>query len=269
MRKLFLGIAIIFISLSSNLLGRVIVVDPHGDIKSIQTAINLAANGDTVEVRPGTYEEQVILNKDILVMGSGYESTSITGSFNPTVEIKAGVLQWFLISSLGGNGVKMGGGIIRNCVIRGSAQYGIYSNSGVGYVKNCNIINSGSRGIYADRPGYIYVVNCISWENTREGYYGGYVNVSYSIGSICCTQNNQNVINKDPQFTSEDNYHIGNNSPAWDSGNPSLSDPDGSRSDMGYFGGPHCPIYPVVTSIKLVPLSDGGVKVEATGRANY
>ncbi len=256
--------------------GRIIYVDKNGPINSIQAGINVAAAGDTVKVLPGTYEEQVVLNKDILLMGSGYENTIISGSFDPTVEIKSGIMQWFMVTSLGGNGVKIGGGQIRNCVIKGCSTSGIYNESGTAYVENCVIINNGEYGIltYRNNDGVVYVVNCISWNNSRDSYLrsgGGWsLNVSYSIGNYWGgITGGQGLINSDPQFTSSDDYHIGSDSPGWDAGNPSLSDPDGSRSDMGYFGGPNCPIYPVVTSIKLIPLENGGVRVEATGRANY
>ena len=76
-------------------------------------------------------------------------------------------------------------------------------------------------------------------------------------------------INTDPQFTSPTNFHISPDSPCWDAGRFDVFDPDGSRSDMGYFGGPDCPIYPVVTELQITPLPGGGVQVEATGVANY
>ncbi len=269
MGKWFMVFVLLFAQL---IMAKVIIVDPNGQIKTIQAGINVAAAGDTVKVLPGTYDEQVVLNKDIVLMGSGYENTIITGNYNPTVEIKSGYMQWFTITSLAGDGVKLGGGTIRNCVIKACAFSGIYCNSGTAYVKNCVIVDNGSFGVFVNESGYLYVLNTISWGNRNRGFvthYPATMNLSYSIGSIDRTANNQGVINEDPQFTSEDDYHIGSDSPGWDAGQPSLTDPDGSRSDIGYFGGPHAPIYPVVTKIELIPLENGGVQIKATGRANW
>jgi hypothetical protein len=103
-----------------------------------------------------------------------------------------------------------------------------------------------------------------------DSYYGGVISISYCDGSTRNTTGNQGCINLDSQFiSSPSDLHISQGSPCYDKGNPSLLDPDGSPSDMGYFGGPDCPIYPVVKSITLIPQSDGSVKIQATGVANY
>jgi hypothetical protein len=249
-----------------------------GHFKSIQTAITNSSNGDTVKVWPGTYMEQVTLNKNIVLMGSGYENTIITGSFSPTINISSGKILWFMISSLTSNGIIISGGNVTNCVIKGCAGAGIYGgkNGGTGIVSNCVIVNNAGQGIISnDGNGcYINITGCISYGNTNEGYYGycGYVcskiTLSYSIGSNYRTNGNQGCVDTNPLFTSSSNYHISEGSPGWNSGNPSLTDPDGSVSDMGYFGGPDCPIYPVVTEMIVQP--DGGnIKITAKGRANY
>jgi hypothetical protein len=47
-------------------------------------------------------------------------------------------------------------------------------------------------------------------------------------------------INADPKFLSETDFHLGNNSPYRNSGNPDpvFNDSDGSRNDIGAYGGP-------------------------------
>ena len=44
-------------------------------------------------------------------------------------------------------------------------------------------------------------------------------------------------IDEDPDFTG--NYELAGSSPCIDAGSPSISDNDGSRSDMGLYGGPN------------------------------
>ena len=274
MKQLVTLITLLSILLINNLVfSRVIVVGPNEQIKSIQTAINLATDGDTIKVLSGYYEEKVVLNKSIYLIGSGYENTTIASSSNPTLDIRSGVVQWFSITSSGGNGVQMSGGEIRNCVIVGCTGNGIYSENGNSKVKNCIIVNNSRYGVYVYSYNTVMnVMNCISWSNGRNGYHGDaiqYFSISYSIGSIGHVNYVDEVYDVDPQFTSSDDYHINPNSPAWDAGNPALKDPDGSRSDMGYFGGPHAPIYPVVTKVELIPVESGGVKVKVEGRANW
>ena len=40
------------------------------DYPTIQSAVDAAANGDMIEVRPGTYVEQVSIDKNLELMGS-------------------------------------------------------------------------------------------------------------------------------------------------------------------------------------------------------
>jgi len=163
---------------------------------------------------------------------------------------------------------------VRNCLITACSQVGILAATAGdnGLVQNCTITYNGSYGVEArsDANGTITVSNCIARPNGNNGFYGyrSTCNLSYSNGSTVWTAGNQGVIDIDPQFVSNTDYHISQGSPCWDTGNPSLQDPDGSRSDMGYFGGPDCPIYPTVFEITITP-NGSNINLEAKARANY
>ncbi len=268
-----------FFLLGQICLGRTIIVDHFGggQYTSIQPAIDAAASGDTVKVWPGPlqgYVGQINLYKNITLMGSGYENTPITSNSNPTVLMSTGRLQWFRITSTSGDGVLISGGVLQCCVIVDCATTGIKSTSGNGSVINCVITCNGVDGIRTETGGTISATNCIARPNGRFGFYepGGALNLSYSNGSRLGTTGNQGCIDVDPgaPYSCADVRIPENSLGGWNIGNPSLLDPDGSRSDMGYFGGPDCPIYPTVFEILLRSTGNPNtVNLTAKGRANY
>ncbi|MCL5028586.1 MAG: hypothetical protein M1480_06145 [Bacteroidetes bacterium] len=271
---------VLFVVATATLPARVVKVDINGSgqFTSISAALTNAVAGDTIKVLPGSYTEQITINKNVIVIGSGFETTIINSALNPTVNISAGKIQWFTISSTSGDGIQTSGsnGIISNCVIRGCILCGVYTNTAgsSASVINCVLADNGSYGIEAANTGKINATNCIAkWNGPGDfwgdWYNGGILNLSYCDGSNASTNGNQGCINLDPQFVSTSDLHISQGSPCWDKGNPSLLDPDGSPSDMGYFGGPDCPIYPVVKAVKIIPQPDGSIQIQATGVANY
>lgn len=274
MKRIIL-IVVIFFTVVLTISARVIKVDINGSwqFTTISAALNASVNGDTIKVLPGVYEGAIIISKDVILIGSGYETTKINSNNNPTITMNGGKIMWFAITSNTGNGIKLNSGHVTNCVIRGCMSSGIYiPTNSTGIVSNCNLISNSGHGIYGECEPIASVYNCIGYGNKNKAYYGDWscLNVNYS-----CHDNQSNyrggagTIQTNPQFTSSEDYHISPKSPCWDTGKPEVLDPDGSRSDMGYFGGPDCPIYPVVTNIKIVPQTDGSIKIEATGVANY
>ena len=252
---------------------RIIIVDINGggQFTSISAAISAAVANDTVKVWPGTYLEQVNLNKNIKLLGSGYEGTVITGNFSPTVSVSSGSIQWFKISSTTANGVHISGGVISNCVITSCSGEGIQCVSGTtSLVMNCMVTKNASFGIHSINGSTLSVTNTISLWNGNTGFRGweGGLSLSFSNGSRNNTAGNQGCIEQDPLFASPTDYHLSEGSPCWNTGNESYLDPDGSRSDMGYFGGTNCPIYPTVFEIIIDPVGNN-INLRAKARANY
>lgn len=274
MKKLLLFLAVLF--MANYMFATIRIVDKNGagQFITIQSAINASAANDTVRVWPGTYSEQVTLAKSIIVMGSGYENTIITGNFNPTIIQTNGILQWFMVSSIGGQGINISGsGMVRNCVINGCTGTGINAVGSVATIVNCVLVNNGNWGIVCNNGTTVNVINCIAANNNNGGFaasncYNCNLFLSYSNGSTQCTVGNQGLINVNPSFISNTDFHIPQGGVCWDKGNPSLSDPDGSVSDMGYFGGPDCPIYPVINEMIITP-NGTNIDLKVKGRANY
>jgi hypothetical protein len=275
--------------ISSYAFSTTIVVDKNGggNYTSITQAISSMSGisgNDTIKVWPGVYSEQITLNKNITIIGSGYENTLITSSSNPTIAMSSGKILHFKITCLNGDGIWLHNGIVSNCVITGCSLVGILAGTAGdnGLVQNCIISNNISHGVearyIASTTLRITVTNCIATSNGGTDFYvyccpttNFGMTLSYSLCGTRSTYTSGNVgviTNTNPLFVSTTDFHISQGSPCWDSGNPAIYDPDGTSSDMGYFGGPDCPIYPVVTEITISP-NGNNVNMTAKGRANY
>lgn len=269
-------------------------VDLNGPVdathfRSIQAAINAAtSNVDTIVVLPGFYNlgsTQVNFNKSVVLMGSGYETTIIASNSDPTVVVSAGAtgkMLWFDITSNAGRGITLNSGTVSNCVIRGCARDGIYiPSTSTGIVANCIVLDNGGDGITGD-PGATSasVYNTISYFNAGSGFtltnsYGqNPYALNYSNGSIGAVYGITGTgnISSDPLFKAMNvhpmDLHLAVGSPCFDKGKPDLYDPDFSRSDMGYFGGLDCPVFPIVRTMTMT-VNGSNVQIQLVGSANY
>jgi hypothetical protein len=264
--------------------GNTLIVDKWGPgpYKTIPSGITAASAGDTVVVYPGEYTEQVILNKNILLQGSGYEYTRIRVNADPALSVSAGTVRWFSISSQTGDGVRISGtgGVVENCVVVGCSNHGVSYQGTSGDVINCVILDNAApdgnqiSALSATTDG-LTVINTIIWSCLQQdrwrdniGFYDYYpVSVLY-----CRTKNAQGVggISDDPLFVScPEDVKLSALSPCINKGKSDISDPDCTISDMGYFGGTDTPIFPVVTKLWITVNPDGSVKVQGTAESRY
>lgn len=174
---------------------------------SIQSAINDAARGDTITAEAGTYYENLIIDRNINLIGAGEDVTIINGQQKgPVITIIPGVtvtITGFTITngkSAAGGGILNNGGnlTLRNSSINGNHVFsdlttafgaGIYNN-GILTLQNSIIAgnsmlsldNRGS-GIYNDR-GSVRLQNSQIIGNTADGgmgYGGGIYNFYGSV----------------------------------------------------------------------------------------
>jgi len=166
---LFFGLLLVVIQSS---VAKTIIVDKFGSCQytTIQGGINASSAGDTIKVLPGIYNEALIINKAVVIQGSGYETTIITSSTNPTITMSNGKIIWFAITSSGGDGAQVSAGTITNCVISGCTGSGIkFPTGSTGSVKNSVIIGNAIYGVRST-SNHGSATNCISRNNGDKDF---------------------------------------------------------------------------------------------------
>jgi len=144
---------------SGNTEGKTIIVDADGggDYKNIQDAINASEDGDTIQVWEGVYEENVVVNKSVSLIGNDSEVTTIDGGGEGSaVEITA---DW---ANMGGFKVAGSGDDWWNSGIRVESDHNrIFGN-------NCS---NNYYGIYHDTSNRCTIMNNTCSNNIISGIY--------------------------------------------------------------------------------------------------
>jgi hypothetical protein len=233
------------------------------EYEKIQDAINASEDGDTVRVRAGTYREGVrLFGKNIwLESETGPEVTFIDGTgWNDGIwaadetNFKLTVIRGFKIYGEV-TGIHLGdqtNAIIYNCIFIGQWEpveedlfMAIWSGYGTAYIYNC-VFDSCSDGVVVGygsglfensivvNGGYGYYRNAV-WNTWSSHGWNLYWN---NVTDLFYTDPNENEIFENPQFINR-LYHLSEDSPAINAGNPEILDLDESRSDLGVYGGPY------------------------------
>lgn len=137
--------------------------------------------------------------------------------------------------------------IVENNVITDNSADGFFNNNLEGEIINNTVSENGYCGVYNHSSSDFEVMDCII---TGNGWYGidGTATVTYcdvwnnTGGNYTGCSAGTGCISSPPLFfdTSSYNYWIHSYSPCVDTGDPAVAsyDPDGSRNDMGAYGGP-------------------------------
>ena len=226
---------------------------------AIQEAID-NSGGDIIHVHPGIYPGGIAhgktrgginLKDSVTILGAGADSTILAGIVNVEnakgvsisgLRIEDGIHTLSSSLSLSNSviadyaGTAIWGSFsdfnLINNVIAGNGQDAIFlHDSTSAVIKNNIIVNNAGFGI----NGMESALASIDYNNV-------WGNAENSFESFSAAGNN---ISEDPQFVNADSgeFHLQAGSPCIDTGDPDpkFNDPDGSRNDMGAFGGPSAP----------------------------
>jgi hypothetical protein len=233
------------------------------DYEKIQDAINASEDGDTVRVRAGIYYEGIYFwDKEIwLESESGAECTIIdaTGwSFGIRVDWGQDtltVIRGFMIENAESDGIIILQGSspnIYNNIITASGRNSIHIIDVSRSIMRNNIfeLSTGTNtsiytcyGIFENNLVIHSPIEAMWNRSNDDNPLKIDYNLFWDYGELRNEPNPflfgpNNIYDKDPMFI-ENTYIPNQNSPCINSGNPQILDFDGSRSDIGAYGGPY------------------------------
>jgi hypothetical protein len=281
--------------------------DPNATYQTINAAVADAKPGDTILVHPGTYLEKLKISGITLKALRGPEVTvvkssdgtgdGITLAGNANVTLIGFRVQGFV----NGIVVDTNGGDTRvaNCVAAGNSAVGMVLGASVplsAKIANNIAADNGGDALFVKRRGwssygdYTSVINNISYRNGGygilwedfSGYRAGDYNCAFanSRGQFWWAEGaGTHSITTDPLLDVTKQYRFASQgSSAANTGHPADSylDPDGSRCDMGAYGGPEARNWwrdpfggPTVENVTVDPPQarpGGKIAIRATAR---
>jgi len=271
---------------------------PTHPYNKINKGILESVSDDIIKVLPGVYEENVIIDENLTLSGMGPDSTIIKGSGGTAITIKANynvTVEGFTITKSQNDGIYIESYssaipiIIRNVVSVANTGSGLWQDeycNGIVACLNCTFTANGEHGARIWR--YSTFTNCISTSNGQYGFRGysqngkaTYCNAWNNISGGFFNIINTFCISMDSKYIDSDtgDYRLRSDSSCRNAGSPDSADqnPDGTRNDMGAYGGPGAAGFyygygngPIVTDLLITPASvplGGTFNINATAKA--
>lgn len=157
-----------------------ITINVPGDYSTIQAAIDAAIDGDTISINGATYNENILLNKNLSLIGTYALAVIVNGQIN-IEDAEEFLIQRFTIENNNGKAIYCSGsnlskGTIKNVVLKNS-DYGIYADGNCDLSILNNLVynhkdSDNSVGILI-KNNYSYGVDTEIINNTIDGNYTG------------------------------------------------------------------------------------------------
>ncbi|VVB84550.1 Periplasmic copper-binding protein (NosD) [uncultured archaeon] len=235
---------------------------------SVQKGIDNAEGSYQVRVAPGTCSENVNLKDNIFLLGAGADNTTIEGNVF-ALGVSNARISGFTVVDMDTAGIHCYNSSlnITNNIIRDQPHNGIHSFNSSLTITNNVVTGNGHNGIFLINSSHAVIKNNILANNIYYGISGdgsssafidyndfwGNGNNGSSEGFPAGTHN----LYLDPLFiaASLGNFRLQPVSPAASSGDPGslYSNSDGSRNDMGAFGGS---LFPPIPSPVETPVAN-------------
>ena len=167
------------------------IVDKDGtaDFKTIQEAINNATSGDTIFVHSGTYNEHVIVNETVSLVGEDRDSTIIDGNeTGSVVKITANnvSIEGFAIKNSGTHTIEYDSGIFVDHSSGNNISHNMMINNdyGISLYSSINNVVSGNMMINNDYGISLYssINNVVSGNTITNNYEG--ISLYYSVNNV-------------------------------------------------------------------------------------
>ena len=172
-------------------------VGGQGQYQTISAAVKAANAGDTILVSPGTYVENVVVDKPLkIVATNGAKATVVKASDTSKEIFLLGstdiTIQGFTVTG-GYKGVAFGTSncILTNCILNGNV-FGVYLAGATSNSVSNNNLNGNGFGIYLDGSSGNKLTN-----NSASNEKGGGGKASLSDGIYMFNSNNNNVVRCD------------------------------------------------------------------------
>ncbi|HEX8468128.1 MAG TPA: Ig-like domain-containing protein, partial [Allosphingosinicella sp.] len=140
-----------------------------GSFDSIQEAINNANDGDTIVVYPGTYAEDLVINKDITLQGAN-AGTPGTGARGAETILDGGIL-------VTAAGVTIDGFKIVGDIAQDGFEQGIAVRA-----NDFTLVNSVLEGDIAENPAYAILTGTVTGLDINNNLFSGYSSGIYVSG---------------------------------------------------------------------------------------
>ena len=184
-----------------------IKVGAGGQYQTISEAVKSAQPGDTVLVGPGTYVENIVVDKPITVVSTNGASATVVKAADTSKDVflLSGsdiAIQGFTITAgkMGVTFAHTSNCALTKCVVNGNV-FGVYLAGATGNLVGNNNLNSNGFGIYLDgSSGNKLSGNTASYEK------GGGGNASLSDGIYMFNSNANNVVNC--ELSNNDNFGV-------------------------------------------------------------